>query len=51
MKQPIHSHPKLEQSLGLDECHVIIDRELYYEMVILNSKMAIIASEHFRGKD
>ena len=48
MTNRIHSHPKLEKKLGLDEEHVIIDRKLYNELIILNSGLAILAKNQER---
>ena len=50
MKNRIHRHPKLEHTLGLDETHVIIDRDLYHELITLNSGMTILFS-HFPVKE
>lgn len=50
MRNRIHSHPKLEAKLGLDEEHVIIDRELYHEMLIVNSQLVSLASSVFPKK-
>lgn len=47
MKSKVHSHPELEKKLGLDDEHVIIDRELYHEVLIMNSTLKIIALRHF----
>ena len=51
MKNRIHSHPKMEQQLGLDDNHVIIDRELYHELVVLNSELAISNIKFKETKD
>lgn len=47
MENKIHSHPKLEEKLGLDKEHVIIDRELYHEILVLNGSLAVINITHF----
>jgi hypothetical protein len=31
-KNRIHNHPMMEKKLGLDDDHVIIDRELFEEL-------------------
>lgn len=41
MRNKIHSHPKLEEKLGLGEEHVIIGRALYYELLILNYELTL----------
>ena len=33
MKNRIHNHPKMEKELGVNESHVIIDRELFSELL------------------
>ena len=33
MKNRMHNHPKMEKELRVSEDHVIIDRELYWELV------------------
>ena len=47
MNNPVHNHPKMEERLGLDEDHVIIDKELYHEFLILSSELAIVVAAHF----
>lgn len=41
MSPLFHSHPKMEEALGLDENHVIVDKDVFfavYEALMLGDK-------------
>jgi len=38
LKNRLHNHPKMEEQLGLDKEHVIIDSKLYGELLLIFSE-------------
>ena len=38
LKNKLHNHPKMEEQLGLDKDHVIIDSVLYAELLVIFSE-------------
>ncbi len=45
LKSRIHNHPKMERDKDLDEYHVIIDRELYLELLKKFGNLLVIGVE------
>ena len=46
MAERLHTHPKLEEKLGLDSEHVIIDRETFERLCHLEGSKWFVAADH-----
>lgn len=48
--EKLHSHPNLERKLGLDENHVIIDKDTFFRLLKAETKNIPKIAEEFEHK-